>query len=73
MQWRGLGGGRRRARLQGGRVGPAGCRAAAGRAEIVQAAIEALSVREQPFLEPSWQPGRAQGQYEPDAEAELEI
>jgi hypothetical protein len=46
---------------------------AAERAEIVQAAIDEPSVREQPSLEPSWQPGRAQGQYETDAEAELEM
>ena len=45
---------------------------AAERAEIVQAAIEEPSVREQPSLGP-WQPGRAQGQYEPDAEAEAEL
>lgn len=31
------------------------------RAEIVQAAIDEPLVREQPSLEPSWQPGRAQG------------
>jgi hypothetical protein len=46
---------------------------AAERAEIHLAAIDEPSVREQPSLEPSWQPGRAQGQYEPDAEAELEM
>jgi hypothetical protein len=46
---------------------------AAERAEIIQAAIDEPSVREQPSLEPSWPPGRAQGQYEPDAEAELEM
>jgi hypothetical protein len=46
---------------------------AAERAEIVQAAIDEPLVREQASLEPSWQPGRAQGQYEPDAEAELEM
>jgi hypothetical protein len=46
---------------------------AAERAETVRAAIDEPSVREQPSLEPSRQPGRAQGQYEPVAEAELEM
>jgi hypothetical protein len=53
---------------------------AAERAGIVQAAIDEPSVRgpqAEPSLEPSWQPGADQGQYEPapaqDAEPEMEI
>jgi conjugative relaxase-like TrwC/TraI family protein len=53
---------------------------AAERAQITQAAIDEPSVRQpqaEPTLEPSWQPGTDQGQYEPapeqDAEPEMEI
>jgi conjugative relaxase-like TrwC/TraI family protein len=49
---------------------------AAGRAQIVQAAIDEPAVREpqpEPDLEAAWQPGSAQGQHEADAEPEMEI
>ena len=46
---------------------------AAGRAEITQAAIDEPSAQAEPSLDPSWQSGSAQGQYEADAEPEMEI
>lgn len=45
------------------------------RAEMTQAAIDEPAVREpqaEPGLEPSWQPGSAQGQYEPEAADDYE-
>ena len=50
--------------------------AAERRAEMTQAGIDEPVVHEpqaEPSLEASWQPGNAQGQYEPDAEAEMEL
>lgn len=50
--------------------------AAERRAEMAQAGIDEPVVHEpqaEPSLEASWQPGNAQGQYEPDTETEMEI